>query len=445
MRKEVTIVIDFKIYLYLFEPIIRKFNEKGVKIHLAVPEVMHNDVKRIFPDIAFDFVNFERIKKENRLRFILHRACSLLFTRTDFSFQFQKKRQQLVRKNTGTQGFLLWLSKFMPKVPNKSINRFLNGVSRIGLTNPYPTELILVGTLNASAELLSAKDQTVVTVMESWDHAVKEPNGYNSHLVYTWNDSLANDWVKNQGENNCRSLFPLKLRYPLENRKTPIKTDSSKKKKVAMYAISSTSRFSVPVMTDLDIRIIEDLIKATREAGWTLILKPRPNGTEGEFDHYAEHEHVEVMDIGEHVENPANYYLDDEYNKLRFSSLDDVDVVINAFSTFGFDAACYGVPVIQLDLRQNASYLDSYLVFNNYHLKTHVLGRENVFNVIDQPLEVALKEALTVDLSFAEGYSQEVYEWLTSGLNIDDALEEFYVDVMDVMSNLQLTTESSKA
>ena len=424
-KAEVTIVIDFKIYTYLFEPVIQYLLSKNVKIYLAASEDILPEVKSILSELDITFINLSKIKSKNRLRFYLHRTLATLCTREDFSFQYKKKRQQTTKKAAGMQGVLLKIARFTPKVSNKKINSFLHIVAGFGLKNPFPTQKIMVGSLNASAELLIAKSQKVVTIMESWDHPVKHPNGYRSHSIYTWNNSLSKDWINNQYENNCFDFYPLKLRFPLEhgiqNRKL-----TKNGKKVLMYAISSTARFSINVMTSLDLRIIEELIVATKKAGWTLRLKPRPNGTLGEFDHYAEYEHVEVMAINEHVANPANYYLDDEYNKKRFSDLNDVCVVVNSFSTFGLDAACYGVPVIQLDLRENEHFGDSYMVFDNYHLKTHVLGRKNTFNVRQGKLEDAMYEALSNSLHFAKEYSDEIYKWLTHGRDLGAALEMLY-------------------
>lgn len=426
-KNEVTIVIDFKIYLYLFEPIIQYLLQKGVKVYLAASQDIMPEVKDILSGLEITFINLSEIKSKNKFRFYVHRMLLTLCTREDFSFQYKKKRQQTTKKAAGMQGILLRIARFTPKVANKKINGFLHKVNGVGLKNPFPTNKIMVGSLNASAELLTAKTQKVITVMESWDHPVKHPNGYCSHSIYTWNRSLSLDWIANQYEKNCFDFYPLKLRYPLQHRLVS-RQESAKDKKVIMYAISSTARFSINVMTSLDLRIIEALIKATRRAGWTLRLKPRPNGTLGEFDHYAEHEHVEVLPINEHVANPANYYLDDKYNNKRFSDLDDVSVVVNSFSTFGLDAACYGVPVIQLDLRENKHFLDSYMVFDNYHLKTHVLQRENTFNVRNELLEDAIFDALSGSLEFARGYSEEIYQWLTQGRDLNSALNMLYMN-----------------
>ncbi len=423
--KEVTIVINFKIYLYLFEPIIRFLLKKEVKIYVAVPDNILSDVQVILEGLEITYLSLTKIGNQHWGRYYIHRVLATLLTRRDFSFQYQKKIEQTTKKYSGFQGLLLKIARFTPKIPNNKINQTLHKIVGWGLSNPFPTQLVMVGSLNASPELLTSKEQKVITVMESWDHPVKHPNGYLSKKIYTWNKSLSLDWVENQFENNCTEFYPLKLRYPLKNR---LNSDNivSKKKKVLMYAISSTSRFSINVLSSLDLRIIEELIIATRQAGWSLVLKPRPNGTDGEFDHFSKHDHVEVLPINDHVYNPADYYLDDDYNRKRFSDLNKVTAVVNAFTTFGLDAACYGIPVIQIDLRKNLNFSDSWMVYNNHHIKTHLLSRENILTINEGTLNEKISDVLKGDLSFAKKYSDEIYDWLTNGLDIDSALEKLY-------------------
>ena len=47
--------------------------------------------------------------------------------------------------------------------------------------------------------------------MESWDHAVKVPNGYVSNIVFGWNKDLCEDWAKYQNDKNTKVFYPAKL------------------------------------------------------------------------------------------------------------------------------------------------------------------------------------------------------------------------------------------
>ena len=45
--------------------------------------------------------------------------------------------------------------------------------------------------------------------MESWDHAVKVPNGYVSNIVFGWNKDLCEDWAKYQMIKILKSFIQL--------------------------------------------------------------------------------------------------------------------------------------------------------------------------------------------------------------------------------------------
>ena len=356
-KNEVTIVIDFKIYLYLFEPIIQYLLQKGVKVYLAASQDIMPEVKDILSGVEITFINLSEIKSKNKFRFYVHRTLSTLCTREDFSFQYKKKRQQSTKKAAGMQGILLKVARFTPKVSNKKINSFLHKVSGFGLNNPFPTKNIMVGSLNASAELLTAKTQKIITVMESWDHSAKHPNGYKSDLFLGWNKSLCEDWQITQGDKNVEIFHPLKLRYAHEVFEWKPKENSRFK---VLYPVASTKKFSVDILVQVEKRIIQELVYVTSKLGWDLVVKPRPNGLEGEFDYLLENDHVQVANVSHgHITDPANYYFTEKDNYDRFSLLEEIDLVINAFTTFGLDSAAVGIPVLQLDLTKCNSFEDS--------------------------------------------------------------------------------------
>jgi hypothetical protein len=422
--KEVTIIIDFKIYLYLFEPIIEYLLKNNVKVFLASSSEVLPQVKEVLEGLDITYIDYTNIKNRNKIRYGIHRACSILFTRADFSFQFQKKRQQSTKKFTGLQGKLLQLAKITPKIPNTSINSFLHKIASVGLKNPFPTEYIMAGSLNASAELLTAKGQKVITVMESWDHAVKEPNGYKSDLFLGWNQSLCDDWRVIQGDRNCQVLHPMKLRYGHE---TFSYSPPNNKRKRILYPVASTAKFSIGILVELEKKIIKELIDATDILGWELYIKPRPNGMKGEFDYAEAYEHVIVGEVSHgEIVNPANYFYSNEDNAKRFAALNEVDMVINAFTTFGLDAAVAGVPVLQLDLRESVGFEDSYLVYNNFHIKNYLINTD----VLLRPQQSCLKEDMLAKedelLSIAKSYTKNLQGWLYKYNSADEAIEECF-------------------
>lgn len=425
--KEVTILIDFKIYLYLFEPIIEYLLAHNVNVYLCLPDDLIVETKKILKrHDNLKFLSLSTIKKGNKTRFSLHRVCSILFTRSDFSFQFKKKREQSTKKFTGLTSLLLNISKYTPKIPNNKINSFLSFISGFNLKNPFPTSLVMVGSLNASAELLGAKNLKVITVMESWDHAVKQPCGHKSDEFWGWNQDLCDDWERSQGCKISKVFHPLKLRYGHES--FPKKRDITLHKKQGikiMYPVASTKKFSIKILVDIETKIIEELIRATRELGWELFIKPRPNGLDGEFDFVKKFSHVTVGGVSHgDILNPADYYYSEEDNFKRFQPLEDIDFVFNAFTTFGLDAAVAQIPVLQLDLQQTIGFENSHMVYNNYHIKNYLINTSTLIRPINETLYTSLISNKRRIENIALSYTNELNCWLYKYTSSEEAITE---------------------
>ena len=319
---------------------------------------------------------------------------------------------------------MLFLAKFTPKISNKNINKFLSYISSIFSKNNFYTETVLVGSLNDCPELLSNKNLKVITVMESWDHPVKEPNGYTSDLVICWNDDLLRDWQVHQGDLNCITLYPLKLRYAIEQ----FKRDSTPNDKFTiLYPASYTSKFSISVGLEVEKKIINELIKFCKQENYQLIIKPRPNGTEGEFIEYEKHENVCVANISHgKITNPANYFYSDNDNYERFRILNNVNLVINAFTTYAIDASLAGMPVLQLDLRESAGFIESHKIYNNYHIKKYFLNRDSTFNPVGSTLSESLIEERKNLIDIGENFSQELRNWVNTDISSEKAVEKVF-------------------
>lgn len=375
-------------------------------------------------------INMNKIKKEAKFRKFIHRSCMLLFTRTDFSYQFEKKRNQTTKKAEGISKLLLQVSKFTPKVANEKINMFLTKVAGFNYRNPFETEIVMVGSLNASPELLTAKGQKVITVMESWDHATKQPCGHLTNQFWGWNKDLCDDWAEKQLCDLPCVFHPLKLRYANEVFKKQFlekKTyqDKSCKTRI-LYPVASTDKFSIGVLVEIEKKLIQDLIDITEQLAWELVIKPRPNGRNGEFDYATAYSHVSVESVSHgDIVNPANYFYSEDDNKERFSCLENIDLVLNAFTTYGLDAAAAGLPVLQLDLRDATGYENSHLVYNNYHIKKYLLSSKKVFKPINMSLQQALQSYSTQQLvELGKDYQIEMNDWLYEYHSCQEAIDK---------------------
>ena len=433
-NSELSILIDSRIYAYLFSPIVQKLVYMNVKIYIYARLDIIDQIKGdIVENPLINYLTLDPILKKNRGRFFLHRALMNIFTNRDFLYLSTEKYKLASKKYSPLTKFIFILSRFIPKVPNGKINEFLSKITSAGMKNPFRTRVILVASLNSCAELLGLKSQAVITVMESWDHAVKKPSGYSSRMVFVWNSALRDDWKAKQNDKEVHVFYPLKLRYARDV--VPFQDLSSYKKhkdKFFVYSVAATRRFSFPSLVNLEKRLIEDLAKAAQAAGWDFFIKPRPNGEPGEFDEILKkYSNVKIGSVlNQKAGHPANYFLDDEYNFLRFSEIAGAEFVINAFTTFGLDAASANVPVLQIDIRKADSYEDSKFVYENDHIKKHLLQKEFVLKLSGN-LVNSFKEYLLKPNDYPAQYSKALKKWLYTDLSQNQAIDKLINKVID--------------
>jgi hypothetical protein len=129
-------------------------------------------------------------------------------------------------------------------------------------------------------------------------------------------------------------------------------------------------------------------------------------------------EHVRVGAY--HASSGAlDYRLDDAYNARRLNELRTVAVVINSVTTFGLDAACAGVPLLQIDVTGIAELGSFAVAASNEHLHRHLyrLTRASLITPTDlRSLEDQLQSLLcNADLSRARKASDRLREWVVQG------------------------------
>jgi hypothetical protein len=327
---------------------------------------------------------------------------------------------------------ILGIAKRFPKLPDHKVNMTLSKISTAFLENPFDSDTILVATQNSCPHLLGLKSQKVVTVMESWDHAVKKPNGYASDMVFAWNSSLREDWIARQHDHLVHVFWPLKLRYA---KNTELvgggSCDSIDERKFCVYCVTATRRFSSPLIIELEKRLIRDLSKATALAGWDLLIKPRPNGEFGEFDDVLkEFPNARIGFVqSQKVDMPANYFLDDEYNATRFAEVSGAEFIINAFTTFGLDAAAANLPVLQIDIRGAIGYSASTFYYENDHIKKYLLTDNYVLKLTGDLVD-GFTHYLSNPNDFPVKYSKALKRWLFTEDSETEAIERLIEEVL---------------
>lgn len=411
----------------MFEPVLKNMIARKQPFYIACFPEHIEFIKSKLNSSDFDYIDLSQLRKKHQKLYLVHRLLAPFIIPRNFSWQYHKKINMLAKTYGFKQKVIFFVSRFFPKVKGNKVNHIIKTLFSPFVPVVFPTEKVVVASLNRFPELLCSKKYKVYTITESWDHCVKWPNGYPSDVVFTWNKDLAADWNKYQGDKNILPTYPLKLRYAIENiyKKNKHEISVTTKPK-CMYAVASTRIYSVPKLVNLEYRIIGELCKATQLAGWDFHIKPRPSSDLKEFEAFKVYDHVTVGYSVEGGEIPANYYLDDVYNKQRFEEAMACNIVINCFTTFGLDAALAGIPVMQLDLRQSDEFIDSNLFYENHHIKHYLINKEELLYSIKpgKTLKDQMVDFLSADSQKAISYSQHLRNWLIPEKEFEKVVDE---------------------
>ena len=432
-NSNISVLIDARIYGYLFSPIIDSLIKRGIKVTVFTPQSILKNVELDLPNsdlIAYRVL--DPILRKNRFRHYIHLVGLYFFTREEFLFRSLKRYAHDNEEASLFKRIILRTAKLCPKMPDYKVNKFLSRISTAFLVNPFDSKTVLVGSQNSCPHLLGLKSQKVVTVMESWDHAVKKPNGYASDFVFVWNHSLKEDWIARQHDQFVHVFWPLKLRYAKNLKEDKeVLSYSIGERKFCVYCVTATRRFSFPKLIELEKKLIRDLSKATELAGWDLLIKPRPNGEIGEFDDVLEEfPNTRVGSIiSQDVDVPANYFLDDNYNARRFAEVAGAEFIINAFTTFGLDAAAANLPVLQIDIRDAIGYSASDFFYENDHIKKYLLTDNYVLKLTGDFVD-GFTNYLSNPNDFPVKYSQALKRWLFSEKSESEAIELLIEEVL---------------
>ena len=216
-------------------------------------------------------------------------------------------------------------------------------------------DAVLTFTKVYKPHLLAGLPGRHVNVMESWDHPSKEP-----YLVYpdvhlTWNSDLAARTRTYQRLPEVRRCLPLKFRYLFEN----TWAEGGREGGRVVYPMCTSSAFAG---FDGEFALVRDLAKMLREDGRHLTVRPYPLAPAGDTAALMSIGDVEVETYPVAVHSLEQ--LDPAYYEQKLASLRDTALVLNVGTTYAFDAALAGVPVVQIAPSRGAygpfaSYVDA--------------------------------------------------------------------------------------
>ena len=199
----------------------------------------------------------------------IHTVLLILFTKRSFSDQYRRMIFGHYLTKRSAKSLLYLVSLFVPGVTR--INSFLHRIVGVLTRKQENNTVILVASLNRVPHLCCGK-RNVITVMESWDHAMKIPNGYVSKDVYVWNNDLASDWSVFQKDRSVNVGYPWKLSYSIDNNQSNDKMLFSK----VVYACAFSDEFSRNGFLESERWFVSLLSGVVKDLGLELFIKPRP-------------------------------------------------------------------------------------------------------------------------------------------------------------------------
>ncbi len=329
------------------------------------------------------------------------------------SLPSSRSKSAIVRALRGLRG----------KPSSPTINRFLRRRFGHALPRQFPSRRVLAISFPLVPLRLCQRDLIVDTVVDSWDHPVRRTAGYRTRIAIAWNDDLGRDWQTYQGADRVLIGPPVKLEYALGN-----PTQATNQKRTMLYPVATSSHY--PTWFEEELAIIGAIARAARRAGWDVLVKPKPENRLEEFEPILGK--FANLSLGAFLGSfgALDYHLSPDYNDKRLIELSQATLVVNGLTTFGLDAACAGVPLIQLDLRSCESLRVLRGVAANHHLAAH-LYRLTSPALIEPRSLVELETLLVARLASREPgpgvAAANLREWVARGRN---------VDVTDVVSTL---------
>ncbi len=417
-----TVLVESPIALTTLHQVVIALTELPARVFVVAPTALRPKLMEVLPWEAVDFVALETIAPRHRLLRWVHRALLYVLTDISFSHQYAAAFDRRIRGLGPVIGMLLRAMGWLPRASGPVVNAIISWVSRLGARNPFPTTVVLTASFSGIPHLLGSRGIQVVTLVESWDHAMKAPVGYRSEIVFTWNEDLCNDWRLTQGDSDVRIGYPFKLAYAVSPGRGGCGAGAMAGARTALYAMTTSANTVSRAWFEDELELVSDVAAGCAKAGWKLVVKPKPNGQPGELETVARSANVRIAQYGRGA-GGNDYYLDNQYNRERIAELDRADVVIAAGTTFALDAALAGKPVLQLDIREDSRYPSLRMACRNYHLERYLLSNDKpVLRASrQQPLSGALLEWLLKPDGRAAEFANELRQWMESERGAEEA------------------------
>ena len=310
-------------------PYVSELLKRGRAVCVFAPrEVIEAAKTQLQNSDSVDFHTIDSLPHRPTLR-KLHLGFLLTFVDPNFSPYFRHLSSGDVLVSSRLRRILAKYRYLFPRLNAKTANKFLHRVFSCLISRPFRAQLVIAISKSDLGHLICAGRQTVITIADSWDHAVGVPHGYVSDLVVGWNRDLSADWVKYQGARNILPGFPMRLRYAYDEEFAEGDT------RQWLYPFGSSSSTRDPSWFPEEKKVARFICKLASQLGCKVLLKPHPAGCRGELDVLdREFSHVEIGSYGDHGQsNSSHYQLSETYNDARKNELRSCGLVFNLWPT----------------------------------------------------------------------------------------------------------------
>ena len=400
------VVISHRIGLSAAAPYVGELTRLGYRVVVYCLGDFDDTARALWPDPALRVLGPNHLAKPWWAS--LHQSAALTLSTLHPGLNPDQRPMWPNRSAVGRSArrSIRWLLSRLNPV---TVNRWLQASASIA-TSVFEEDVVFVITTSTQPWLHAAGRVPTISVLESWDHPVRKTAGYQTDVVISWNRDLGDDWIRYQGANVAFVVGPWKLEYAINA--FPLSASSKPDRQPRlMYAVGTGSE--TPAWYEAETQLIDLVAEAASDAGWQVTLKLKPNGSRSDYLEIVDrHPHVRVTDE-QSSPNPMDYHLDKRYNQTRLEELAAVDLVINSVTTFALDAACAGVPVLQLAGFRGDGLTGIRSASRNYHLTTYLMNDPTMVLTVDS---TTIRDELGAwlrkpDLRAVE-YSSRVRTWL---------------------------------
>ncbi|QDT59162.1 hypothetical protein SV7mr_16690 [Stieleria bergensis] len=425
--------VDTNVKLHAVSDLIRRLVARGHDVTCYLPLEIHDSVAALLPsEVAIR--DSAVVLQGQRFARALQRRLRSAATASWIS--------ETAVSRAGKPSAIKWMSnRFLrllfagcePRFYNRRLERLVSCF----VSKRFAEDAVIVVTRPTERLIFTNRRTKVISVMESWDHPSKDPLGFTSDLVITWNSETANAWQEYQGDQNVQIGYPTKLAYALEACRNSLSDRPGIKQLLYPMTFCSTSGRG---QFEEEIRFVEMLARSLQQAGLKLNVKPKPNSVEGELSRLKMH--CSNVSIGAYNRPCSNtYQLTELYNEVRLQELRQADGVINLGTTFALDSAAYGLPVLQLELQYRDEFPALTKISSYDHLKSTFLARpELTLKVTNVDSFKSLATKASVQNLFDErafDFSSMLYHWIISGVDHENWEEQCCCEIEEVIVGAQ--------